>query len=307
MSAQSTSHWRLATAVVGLIVAVPVLTACSGDDEQVDPVESAVYDTATRFVTALVEGRYDDAVELSDAQPQDFACSWLLADRRARPWLAASVESVTISDDGTQARAQTMYNEAEESSLDLVGGGTEWTVALPDAYRMDMAFSGPAVVQMDLRERATADLYSPAGPEDPQECVIKPQDGTFSVKAFPSVYSVMFIDPTGVVDYPPVGGLLEVDGEEVPVHDLGDPIRERELDRLKNQMLFAHLSDRVLCGEAPCEAGTFDESAELSLVKVWTDDEEQWSAEVEQGDQTFTGTLERSADGDLIFAVEPAT
>ena len=305
MGAQSTSSWRLAAAVLGLTLAGSVLTACSGDDGQPDPVESAAYDTATSFVTALVEGRYDDAVVLSDAQPQDFACSWLLADRRARPWLAASVESVTISDDGTQARAHTMYNYAKESSLDLAGGGTEWTVALPDAYRMDMAFSGPAVVQMELRERPTADLFSPAGPEDPQDCVIKPQDGALSVKAFPSIYSVMLIDPTGVVDYPPVGGLLEVDGEEVPVHDLGDPVRERELDRLKNQMLFAHLEERVLCGEAPCDAGTFDDTAELTLVRVWTEDEEQWNAELEQGGQAFTGTLERSADGDLILDLGP--
>ncbi len=154
---------------------------------------------------------------------------------------------------------------------------------------------------MQLLDHSLVDFDSP---QDIQDCVIKAQGGIMSTKALPGNYAVAFVDPTGVVDYRLVRGRMTVTGEEVAVKDFGGPIRERAFRGLQYEMYFAHTHDQALCGEEPCEAGTFDIMAELTLVRVWTDDDEQWNAEAEQGDQTFTGTLERSSDGELLFNLE---
>ncbi len=284
-------------AVVAASVAM-LVAGCNGDDTsgfKVSPSPTAgdtAEGTATAFLQAIADGELSVAVQASTMEPDDFACSALISDQ-GHQRLVAKVESVDIDPSGDSATA-TVAPQAHSdrlASLDLVGGDGAWLVEWPSQYVFTAEFSELAVAELQLEGSSIGD----------DDCSVLAHEGSMNMAVFPGNYIATVVDPTGVVEYR-LGTNVRVTGEPGEAWDLGKPVPEAQLTDL--QLEFAEVRDAgvVRCDGRMCDDNLMGDGAQVlpgSLTRVWTDDGETWSCEVEYNGQVFTGTLGRSAAGDL--------
>lgn len=288
---------RAAIAAVLATIAMVVAGCTSGGspDQDVSPSEvpgKTAQGTAQAFLQAQADGRLGDAVSLSTLSADEFACTWLVADRSVRS-VAARVRSVEVDATGDSATVtvQPKAQSNRTTSLELVGGDGAWQVQWPASYGIEAEFSHPAVAELRLADGAIGD----------EDCSVPAQDGFMSMAAFPGTYIATVVDPTGVVDYG-LGANVLVTGEQAEVWDLGEPISQAQLTALQVEFADVREAGLVRCDGGLCGEAVVDDDGQVlpgSLTAVWTDDGKVWSCEVEFGGQVFTGTLERSSTGEL--------
>ena len=265
-------------AAVGMTaLAALALAACTDGDADPDASVGGGDATAAAqgFLDSLAEGDFEGAAAWTVDGAETFAtCPWMASDTRTGGSVVGpAVEDVT--EEGDRATAEVTYRSGGEVSttLDLTRSGDTWSVVLPETFAIEATFSEPAVARLELVDAGTE-----AG-----QCGADAQDAMAVLPSFPGSYNAKIIDPTGVVDYGnDLTGIVHVTGSGDEPWALGDPIGPERLASLQ--------ADLAASGEA----GT--------LTRVWTDDGQSWSAEVDHGGTSVTGTLGRDDDGKLTFA-----
>lgn len=252
------------------------------------------------FLRALADGRTAEALAFSTATSDDLACAEMAQDvDRARSIAAPSVDFVAVQGDTATSDVSYSAPEPVSTTLDLEKRDGDWAVALPDEWRLELAFDGPTIADVTVDDT----------------CVIPASDASVGA-AWPGRYRIAVTDPTGVLQRTE-SFLIEVPGSGVTGYD-GDPsamaaVPDDALDALRAEAAPLLAIERERClAAAPCPAGLRGVSADvppsassLTIERLWTDDGRSWRFETPQDlAPSFRGTLSRDSQGTLAVAID---
>lgn len=309
------ARWRRAVFAGALAgTAVFLAAGCSSGGEGAE-------DAADSFVSALEEGRYADAVELTSAAPSEFVCDWMTSNTPeaagvdARPLI--EIDEVTESEDTAVVEARLLGDPVIPLTLDMQRSGGEWRVQVPADWRLEVDFDSPTVIEASVGD-----------------CVLE-ADGSSgtSTLTWPILHSISLTDPTGVVRN--AGSELVSVPEQTAASLPGVP--ETAVELLDGAVARALWDQWLACGESAIIGTQIAPSCGLSVEqdatnviteidgpesteveRLWTEDGDLWRFESEELTARFeyesgmesyqsfryTGTLDTTSSGEMVVTLD---
>lgn len=270
----------------------------------------------TDFLDALRAGDYAAAVSLSTTDPDEFSCEMMLSDDGDISIAAPEVRSLEV--DGDSASVAVDYRSPSPATLhlDMARVDGQWRVELPDDFRIEVAFDGPAVAEIVVDH----------------ECRVPVEDGRAELLAWPGLYVLDIEDPTGVVSWNStlysVPDQQTIDGDPLTMPAVPSRALLDIADSARPLLEDAMASCRPFGGPARADCPgvfsgvTLNEDSRLpalylDIETVWTDDGAQWRFQTpvatldvsrdgvpEQIEFRFKGTLDTDSRGELTLDLD---